>query len=147
MLKLLHFALGPFSRKVRIVLREKELDAALEATEPWQCGDDFSALNPAGEVPVLLDGERVIVDVEDRGRGVLPEDLERIFDKFYRVEHGDRQIAGTGLGLSICRGIVEEHGGRIEAMSPAPSGVGTLIRVSLPIEEERPTVETTEERA
>ena len=62
MLKLLHFALGPFSRKVRIVLREKELDAALEATEPWQRGDDFSALNPAGEVPVLLDDDRAIVD-------------------------------------------------------------------------------------
>ena len=62
MLRLLHFPLGPFSRKVRIVLREKELDAALEATEPWQCGDDLGALNPAREVPVLLDDERVIAD-------------------------------------------------------------------------------------
>jgi glutathione S-transferase len=62
MLRLLHFALCPFSRKVRIVLREKELDAALEVTEPWRCGNDFSALNPAAEVPVLIDGEQVIVD-------------------------------------------------------------------------------------
>jgi glutathione S-transferase len=62
MLRLHHFPLCPFSRKVRIVLREKELDADLEATEPWQCGEALSALNPAGEVPVLLDGDQVIVD-------------------------------------------------------------------------------------
>ena len=62
MLRLLHFPLGPFSRKVRIVLREKELDADLEAVEPWRLGDELAALNPAAEVPVLLDGQRVIVD-------------------------------------------------------------------------------------
>jgi glutathione S-transferase len=56
MLRLLHFPLCPFSRKVRLVLREKELDAELEAIEPWRCGDELSVLNPAGEVPVLLDG-------------------------------------------------------------------------------------------
>jgi glutathione S-transferase len=62
MLRLHHFPLCPFSRKVRVVLREKELDAALEVTEPWQCGDELSALNPAAEVPVLLDDDRVVVD-------------------------------------------------------------------------------------
>jgi glutathione S-transferase len=62
MLRLLHFPLGPFSRKVRIVLREKELDAELEAVEPWRQPDALAALNPAAEVPVLLDGERVICD-------------------------------------------------------------------------------------
>jgi glutathione S-transferase len=62
MLRLLHFPLGPFSRKVRIVLREKELDAELEAVEPWRVSDDLAALNPAAEVPVLLDGQRVICD-------------------------------------------------------------------------------------
>jgi glutathione S-transferase len=62
MLRLHHFPLCPFSRKVRVVLREKELDAALEVTEPWQCGDELSALNPAAEVPVLVDDDRVVVD-------------------------------------------------------------------------------------
>jgi glutathione S-transferase len=62
MLRLLHFPLGPFSRKVRIVLREKELDAELEAVEPWRQPEALAALNPAAEVPVLLDGERVICD-------------------------------------------------------------------------------------
>jgi glutathione S-transferase len=66
-----HFPLCPFSRKIRIVLREKELDAALEEIEPWHCGDQLIALNPAGEVPVLLDDDRVIAD-----SGVICEYLE-----------------------------------------------------------------------
>ena len=71
MLRLLHFPLGPFSRKVRIVLREKELEASLEAVEPWRQRDEVAALNPAAEVPVLLDGDRVIVD-----SGVICEYLD-----------------------------------------------------------------------
>lgn len=62
MLRLHHFALCPFSRKVRVALREKELETELEATEPWRCGDELIALNPAGEVPILIDGDVVIAD-------------------------------------------------------------------------------------
>jgi two-component system sensor histidine kinase KdpD len=109
--------------------------------------DNASRYSPAG-TPIGLhayrNGEGVTIDVEDRGRGVPPADLERIFDKFYRVEHGDRQIAGTGLGLSICRGIVEEHGGSIIAISPGAEGIGTIFRVTFPIEPDRPTVERAE---
>jgi two-component system sensor histidine kinase KdpD len=109
--------------------------------------DNASRYSPAG-TPIRLHAYRsdegVTIDVEDRGRGVPPADLERIFDKFYRVEHGDRQIAGTGLGLSICRGIVEEHRGRIIAISPGAEGIGTIFRVTFPIEPDRPTVERAE---
>lgn len=80
-------------------------------------------------------GNQVVIEVEDEGIGIPAGDLEKVFDKFYRVEHGDRVIAGTGLGLSICRGIVEEHGGRIIATSPKQSGQGTIFRVLLPVEE------------
>jgi glutathione S-transferase len=62
MLRLIHFPLGPFSRKVRILLREKELEASLEAVEPWRQREEVAALNPAAEVPVLLDRDRVVVD-------------------------------------------------------------------------------------
>jgi glutathione S-transferase len=71
MLRLLHFPLGPFSRKVRILLREKELEASLQAVEPWRQRDEVAVLNPAAEVPVLLDHDRVIVD-----SGVICEYLD-----------------------------------------------------------------------
>lgn len=71
------------------------------------------------------------VEVTDKGPGIPDADLERVFDKFYRIQ---RQGApsGTGLGLSICRGIVEAHGGRIWAAS-GPEG-GTMITLTLPLE-------------
>lgn len=81
--------------------------------------------------------DAMVVAVVDEGAGVSPADLERIFDKFYRVRRGDRQGAGTGLGLSICRGIVEAHGGRIVARSPA-NGKGMAFVVTLPIDKEPP---------
>ncbi len=61
------------------------------------------------------------VQVENQGPPVRPEDLVRIFDKFYRVTAAD-QVTGTGLGLSICKGIVEAHGGRIWAEN-VPGGL------------------------
>jgi two-component system sensor histidine kinase KdpD len=85
-------------------------------------------------------GGAVVVEVADEGVGVPPSDLERIFDKFYRVRRGDRQGAGTGLGLSICRGIVEAHGGRISARSPA-DGKGTAFVVTFPIDKEPPLLD------
>jgi two-component system sensor histidine kinase KdpD len=81
--------------------------------------------------------QTVVVEVADEGVGVPTTDLERIFDKFYRVQRSDRQGAGTGLGLSICRGIVEAHGGRISARSPA-NGKGTAFVITFPIDKEPP---------
>jgi two-component system sensor histidine kinase KdpD len=89
--------------------------------------------------------QMVVVEVRDEGVGVPPADLERIFDKFYRVQRGDRQGAGTGLGLSICRGIVEAHGGRIWARSPA-NGKGTAFVMTLPIDKDPPRFDEGEER-
>jgi two-component system sensor histidine kinase KdpD len=74
--------------------------------------------------------------VLDRGYGVPAEDLERIFDKFYRVQR-PQGISGTGLGLAICQGIVEAHRGRIWAQNR--SGGGTIVTVALPCE---PTIQT-----
>lgn len=84
-------------------------------------------------VAARREGDSVAVTISDEGRGIPPADLERVFDKFYRVRAGDKQIAGTGLGLSICRGIVEAHGGTIGAHSPVAEGRGTSITLRLPI--------------
>jgi glutathione S-transferase len=62
MLRLHHFPLCPFSRKVRVVLHEKEELPELEAVEPWRHQPELAALNPAAEVPVLEDRGRVICD-------------------------------------------------------------------------------------
>ena len=62
MLRVLHFPLCPFSRKVRVVVREKEWPAELVALEPWRCDESLLALNPAAEVPVLQDSDLVIAD-------------------------------------------------------------------------------------
>ena len=60
------------------------------------------------------------------------EDLERVFEKFYRVKGGDGRSPGTGLGLAICRGIAKAMGGSIQAESPVSKGRGTRIVVRFP---------------
>ena len=62
MVRLYHFPVCPFSRKIRVALREKELACELLVEEPWRRRPEFVALNPAVEVPVLEDGPRVIAD-------------------------------------------------------------------------------------
>jgi signal transduction histidine kinase/HAMP domain-containing protein len=79
-----------------------------------------------------VDGAEAVVSVSDEGIGIAPEDLARVFDRFYRADGtAVRKAGGTGLGLSICRGIVEMHGGRISADSHP--GVGSTFRFTLPL--------------
>jgi signal transduction histidine kinase len=80
---------------------------------------------PGGWVQVTLahGDEEVEVAVVDTGVGIPPEALERIFDRFYQVEdHMTRRHGGMGLGLSIVKGLVELHGGRVEAESVPDRG-------------------------
>ena len=57
-----HLPFSPFSRKIRLMLVEKKLEFQLELEDVWQCRDDYLVLNPAGQVPVLLDEAAVIAD-------------------------------------------------------------------------------------
>jgi two-component system sensor histidine kinase KdpD len=86
--------------------------------------------------PIEISGRQVAPEVEievaDQGSGIPPEDLQHVFDKFYRVHRPDN-VTGTGLGLSISKGIIEAHGGRIVAGN-RPGG-GTIIRLTLPVAE------------
>jgi two-component system, OmpR family, sensor histidine kinase KdpD len=78
------------------------------------------------------DGEQVRLQVLDEGDGIPEDDLERIFDKFYRVRGGDRQRAGTGLGLAICRGFVEAMHGSIRATNRTDRR-GAVFTITLPV--------------
>jgi two-component system, OmpR family, sensor histidine kinase BaeS len=72
---------------------------------------------------------RAVIEVEDTGPGIAPEDLPHVFDRFYKT----RASSGMGLGLSIAKSIVDTHGGTVTANSQF--GRGTAIRVILPVEE------------
>ncbi|HJS30022.1 MAG TPA: DUF4118 domain-containing protein, partial [Anaerolineales bacterium] len=95
--------------------------------------DNSLKYSPA-ELPVEIhagrNGNSVYASVRDHGMGIPKDDLEHIFEKFYRVQRPEK-ISGTGLGLSISKGIIEAHGGWIWAEN-RPGG-GTTITFTLPI--------------
>ncbi len=78
------------------------------------------------------DGDAVILTVRDHGPGIPRDDLERIFEKFYRV-NGHNGVKGSGIGLAIVRSAIERHGGRVWCESEP--GQGTTFFIALPSEE------------
>lgn len=86
-----------------------------------------------GVVSIRLTGtaETASVEVRDTGAGIPPDELPRIFDRFYRGTNiGDARASGSGLGLAIVRSIVEMHHGTIDVQSVV--GEGTVFRIELP---------------
>ncbi|HEY8431907.1 MAG TPA: HAMP domain-containing sensor histidine kinase, partial [Sandaracinaceae bacterium] len=74
----------------------------------------------------------LVIEVQDRGIGIPPHELKRVFHRFYRVpSESVRSRRGTGLGLFVVSALVRNLGGRVEARSDGP-GHGTTMRVSLP---------------
>jgi signal transduction histidine kinase len=73
----------------------------------------------------------VKISIADTGIGMMKEQIERIFDEFYKADSARHDIQNTGLGMSICKRIVEKHGGSIWVESPGP-GKGTTVFFTLP---------------
>jgi signal transduction histidine kinase len=73
----------------------------------------------------------VIISIADNGIGMTKEQIERIFDEFYKADYARHDIQSTGLGMSICKRIVEKHGGRIWVESPGP-GKGITVFFTVP---------------
>ena len=95
----------------------------------------FSPRDGMVSVSTASDGENLVLQVVDAGRGVPVDKLETIFDRFGQVEASDaRQKGGTGLGLAICRSIVAQHGGTIwaERNDTTGKGPGTTVILRLP---------------
>jgi heavy metal sensor kinase len=133
-------------RRARILAPDHEIvvrldDGAAAIGDRDQLGRVFTNLldnavkytPPGGRIDVTLAraGEQVSVCVRDTGRGIPPDDLPHIFDRFYRADRArSRQEGGAGLGLAIVQAIVQAHSGRVDAEST--SEAGTTIRVTLP---------------
>jgi len=112
--------------------------AARRETPAAANGAESTARPPVGKVFLDLSVDaaagEVRLRVRDTGIGIHPEDLPRIFDRFYRADKSrtrDGVAGGTGLGLSICRAVVEAHHGSIGVRSKL--GQGTTVTVHLPL--------------
>jgi two-component system, OmpR family, sensor histidine kinase KdpD len=91
------------------------------------------------EVAAYEDHRNVVISIEDEGRGIPTADLERVFEKFRRLDESSDRGKGAGLGLAIAKGFIEVMDGRIAAASPIHEDRGTRILISLP--KSRPTPE------
>jgi signal transduction histidine kinase len=134
----------------RALLREKKMHARVEYDEPFQpaladrdritqvvtnlLSNAIKFSPDRGEIILRshIEGEAVVVEVQDFGKGIPPDELEHIFDRFRQiVDKKAGKPSGTGLGLTICRQIVEHHGGRIWAASEV--GKGSTFYFTLPV--------------
>jgi len=106
----------------------KSLERALMALV-----DNAIKFSPRGgdvKINLSVNGEKVLVAVEDRGIGITKENLPRIFDRFYHLERsGDDLFGGIGLGLAITRQVIEQHQGSLDVVST--SGKGSTFTLTL----------------
>jgi two-component system, OmpR family, sensor histidine kinase KdpD len=120
-----------------------KLDAVLFEQVLFNILDNAAKYAPANSTIRLTAWQsegKVALQILDEGDGIPPEDVERIFDKFYRVRKGDRVRAGTGLGLPICRGFIEAMGGTVEAANRSDRS-GAVITIKLPVPTDAPQLD------
>jgi two-component system sensor histidine kinase KdpD len=141
-------AIGSALRRASKILAEHRTQVVLQQDLPMLDLDEvlfeqvlFNLLDNAGKyapagslitIKAWQDDGSVVVQVLDEGPGIPPADLERVFDKFYRVGGADRRRAGTGLGLAICRGFVEAMNGSI-TVNNRTDRPGAAFTMRLPV--------------
>lgn len=97
-------------------------------------GNALRFTEPGGEVilSVCQVGNNIVFSIKDNGAGIATEDLNNIFERFYKADQSrTRSDGGTGLGLAISKGIVEAHGGQISVHSII--GEGSVFTFTLPL--------------
>ena len=119
---------GPLKARIDAIRFEQVMDNILGNAVK------FSPSGAPIEVRVERRLDDVVVAVSDRGDGILPEDLERIFARHTRAARHADTVPGAGIGLAIAREIVLAHGGRLWAESAGP-GRGSTITIALPVDE------------
>jgi signal transduction histidine kinase len=77
------------------------------------------------------EGDTAVIEVEDSGTGIPSRSIDRVFERFYRVDQArSRQTGGTGLGLAIVKHVAEAHGGSVSVTSEL--GMGSVFRIEIP---------------
>ena len=135
--------LGPLALAGGIPLRTEPIDAELVVScDPTQLVSavtnlldnavKYSEQGQEVEVSVSAEDGQVVLCVRDHGIGIPSRDLERVFERFYRVDKArSRATGGTGLGLSIVRHVAEAHGGEVTVEST--EGEGSTFRLTIPL--------------
>jgi PAS domain S-box-containing protein len=129
---------GLEGQRVQLALADTAIEVACDPTRVIQVlgnliGNALKYSSPGTPVQVVLgrDEQDAYVDVVDEGRGIPADQLERVFDKFHRVEDSMRMTTGgTGLGLYIARQLATAMGGSVTCTSSL--GVGSVFRLTLP---------------
>lgn len=121
----------------KFVKKEEDIPVWFDARLLWKVMNNltsnaFKHTPPKGEIKVSVfrEDNEVIIEVADNGEGIAPESINKIFDRFYRIERNDyRKDIGSGIGLSLTKGIVELHHGTIEVRSR--QGIETVFTLRL----------------
>ncbi|AMA56410.1 sensor histidine kinase [Bradyrhizobium sp. CCGE-LA001] len=130
------------AHKVELVLAADlpmlELDAVLFEQVLFNLLDNAAKYSPADTTVSIRsrrERDQIVLDIADEGGGIPADELESVFDKFYRVQKGDHVRPGTGLGLAISRGFVEAMRGTISAANRSDrSGAVITIRLPVPVQ-------------
>ena len=121
-----------------------QLDAVLFEQVLFNLLDNAARYSPP-ETTISIrsrrDSDHVVLEIADEGAGIPPDELESVFDKFYRVQKGDHVRPGTGLGLAISRGFVEAMRGTISAANRSDRS-GAVLTIRLPVPAESRALDT-----
>ncbi|MCK1387999.1 sensor histidine kinase KdpD [Bradyrhizobium sp. 21] len=121
-----------------------QLDAVLFEQVLFNLLDNAAKYSPS-QTTIAIRSQRernqVVLQIVDEGGGIPPDELESVFDKFYRAQKGDHVRPGTGLGLAISRGFVEAMGGTISAGNRNDRN-GAVLTIRLPIPAQTQALDT-----